>query len=70
MKYPSYVMRMMNEATELTSRIEDLTTFLNAPRTAPIGHVEMTLMDTQCRAMTLYAKMLSARLFLATGVKP
>jgi hypothetical protein len=69
MKQPLHVMRLINEATELNSRIDDLVAYINALG-ANANPAELALLDAQCRAMSLTAKMISARLHLATGVKP
>lgn len=67
MNQPPHVMRLVNEATELCARMDDLKQLLGRPWNSP---VEEKLLQAQQQAMTLYAQMLSARLQLATGVAP
>ncbi len=61
-------MRLLNELTELTSRVKDLGGYTDALH-ATMSPAEAQLIRAQAQAMQVYSEMLTARLFLLHGKK-
>ncbi len=61
-------MRLLNELTELTSRVKDLGGYTDALHTT-MTPAEATLISAQAKAMQVYSEMLVARLYLLHGKK-
>ena len=57
-------MRLVNELSELTNRIEDLTKAMIAPPGAALSPTEVALLSHQATGMTIYGNALSLRLEL------
>lgn len=65
----SAVMRLANEMTEIVARMADLDEYTKATQHT-MSVPEAKLISAQANAMKLYSQVLSARLYLLTGVKP
>lgn len=62
---PPHIMRMVNELSELTERIEGLAKFMATPAARALPSLELKLMSHQATGMMLYSKALPDRLGLA-----
>ncbi|MBT0666993.1 hypothetical protein HT136_01255 [Novosphingobium profundi] len=63
-----HIERMIEEADQLSGRIEKLGAFLAGQIYPLLPEEEQTLLSAQCGAMTAYLQILTLRVSRATGV--